>query len=386
MRKLYTFSIALVMAVLVFVPTAFAGGQDLVLLDKSETVRGPFYVNAGGQVEIAGTIEGDLVVAGGNVNVTGPVGGDVIAAGGNVNVTGDVAGNVRVAGGQVIIRSSVEKNVTAFGGTVVLDEISDVKGGVLASGGIIELRGQVNDKVLFAGGAAIVAGSFASDVELIVGDDSNNKPLILYPSASIDGNLMYKAPQEVDIPEGMSIGGEVVYSKISPHYTKKDKDYGAAFAGFFAVGLLIKIFALILIGLVITLFVPKVLHQVTDFAYADPGKRVLMGLAWVILTPLVAIALFFTVIGIPLGVIALVMYFVGLYVIKVFSSFVIGKFITKKLKLKKVSDFWTVVIGVVVYVLLSSIPVLGWVFCFGMTIWLFGALFAFKEHEMVRYK
>mgnify|MGYP005659618939 CR=1 FL=1 len=174
----------------------------------------------------------------------------MIAAGGNVTITSDVAGNVRVAGGQVVLRGAVEKNVTAFGGTVILDETSTVAGGVLAAGGIIELRGQVSDTVMFAGGAAIVAGQFAGDVELLVGDDSNGTPLILYPSASIDGNFAYKAPQEIDIPEGMNIGGEVMYSQLQDHYTKKDKDYGSAFAGLFFVGFLIKIFALILIGLV----------------------------------------------------------------------------------------------------------------------------------------
>src|SRR5690349_18292012 len=62
---------------------------DRVTVPKDEVIHSDLYA-AGGQIRIAGTIEGDLVVAGGDVEVSGIVHGDLLSASGQVRMTGQV--------------------------------------------------------------------------------------------------------------------------------------------------------------------------------------------------------------------------------------------------------------------------------------------------------
>lgn len=126
-----------------------AGGNVVVL--AGETISGDLYAS-GGQVRIEGTVEGDLVAMGGQVQVSGEVTGDVMAASGNVDVSGNVGGDVRAGAGQVSISGSVGEDVSAGAGQVTVTSSGRVGQDLLFGTGQTTLDGRVDGNVLGATG------------------------------------------------------------------------------------------------------------------------------------------------------------------------------------------------------------------------------------------
>ena len=126
-----------------------AGGDVVVLED--ETISGDLYAS-GGQVRIEGTVEGDLVAMGGQIQVSGEVGGDVLAASGNVDISGEVGGDVRAGAGQVNISGSVGEDVSAGAGQITVTSSGRVGEDLLFGTGQATLDGRVDGDVLGATG------------------------------------------------------------------------------------------------------------------------------------------------------------------------------------------------------------------------------------------
>ena len=127
----------------------FRSGGD-VDIDADETVAHDLYVT-GGRVHIDGRIQGDLVVAGGSVEVTGPVEGDLAAAGGRVTIRGPVSGDLRVTGGTVAVAGEVREDLLAAAGTFTIERAARVGGDLIFSAADTTLDGAVVGSVLGRG-------------------------------------------------------------------------------------------------------------------------------------------------------------------------------------------------------------------------------------------
>jgi hypothetical protein len=125
-------------------------GDEVVVL-AGETVDSDLYA-AGGLVRIEGTVSGDLVGVAGQVQVSGEVTGDVLAGSGNVDISGDVGGDVRVGAGQVSISGTVGEDVSAGAGQVTVTSSGQVGEDLIFGTGQTTLDGRVHGDVLGATG------------------------------------------------------------------------------------------------------------------------------------------------------------------------------------------------------------------------------------------
>ena len=110
------------------------------------------------------------------------------------------------------------------------------------------------------------------------------------------------------------------------------------------------------------------------------------GIVWLILTPIVCLILMITIIGLPLGIIGLVMYFVVLYMVKVVASYAVGYQVLKWLGAQRAKDGWVLLLGLVVFMILVAIPFIGWIIKCLLIIWALGALVEFKKEELKKYR
>jgi hypothetical protein len=118
---------------------------NTVTVPANEVVDHDLYVFAG-TVTMDGTVHGDLVAIGGTITVHGSVSGEIIAAGGTIQLAGDVAGAVRAGGGQVTVSGTTGKDV-------------------LAGGGTLDVTGPVGGDLIFASGTATVSGPVTGSIE-----------------------------------------------------------------------------------------------------------------------------------------------------------------------------------------------------------------------------
>ena len=130
----------------------FRSGQE-IFIPAGQTVPHDLYL-AGGRVRVDGRVEGDLVVAGGQLELNGPVLGDLTAAGGQVRIAGPVEGDVRVAGGDVLLSGAVGEDVLAAAGDLTLAPTARVGQDLVFGTGRTALDGAV------AGGALGTTGNY----------------------------------------------------------------------------------------------------------------------------------------------------------------------------------------------------------------------------------
>jgi cytoskeletal protein CcmA (bactofilin family) len=124
----------LLLYLLLFPPSARAGERHAV----GDVTVGPGEVSPGvssliGDVEVLGTVEGDVRSGAGDIFVYGPVAGDVKASFGDVDVSAPVGGDVEAGFGDVYVNSRVAGDVDVERGNVQLGPRARI-GGTLQSG------------------------------------------------------------------------------------------------------------------------------------------------------------------------------------------------------------------------------------------------------------
>lgn len=340
---------------LVALPVAVhAGGKymnknELVTVPADTVIEGDYFA-AGERVEIFGTINGDVYVAGGEVIVDGTVNGDLLAVGGMIKVSGTVSDDIRIAGGDLSFRGTVGQNVSVFGGEIEFIEGSRVAGNVVMFGGNTTLGGTVNGNVKTMAGMFTVSGDVEGNVEAMVGEAR------LTSQAEVGGDFTYKAEQKADISGTAVIGGETTYTAVK-NYDKK-KAFGTHIIGAMVAGKIYGVLAALLLGFVFIHFAPKYVESATMDIKEKTWPALLYGLVTLIIMPIVAVLLMVTVIGIPLGLMTMAFYFMGLYIAPLFFMVLLGQLVMGTMS-KKYSMYAALLVGAIAYAILTLIPIIG---------------------------
>jgi cytoskeletal protein CcmA (bactofilin family) len=131
---------------------------DQIVVAEGETVEGDLYASAR-TVRVEGTIEGDLIAAGGDVHVTGEVTGDLMAGSGSVEVSGRVGGDARLGAGQVTVAGSVGEDLLVGVGQITITSSGEVGEDFIFGTGRTTLDGRVAGDVLGSTGTYDRRGS-----------------------------------------------------------------------------------------------------------------------------------------------------------------------------------------------------------------------------------
>jgi cytoskeletal protein CcmA (bactofilin family) len=142
---------------------------DSVVISAGETVDGDLYAT-GETVRIDGTVEGDLVAAGGSVDVTGEVGGDVLAGSGTVDISGDVGGDVRVGAGDLTIAGSIGEDLLAGAGQVTITSSGTVGEDFVFGAGRVTMNGRIEGDVLGGTGSYSRGGTVGGSEDVTINE------------------------------------------------------------------------------------------------------------------------------------------------------------------------------------------------------------------------
>lgn len=131
---------------------------DQVVVPQGETVDGDLYAS-GRTIRVEGTVDGDLVATGGRVEVTGEVTGDLVAGSGEVDISGRIGGDARLGAGQVTVSGSVGEDLLVGAGQVTITSSGQVGEDFIFGTGRTNLDGQVAGDVLGSTGTYQRRGS-----------------------------------------------------------------------------------------------------------------------------------------------------------------------------------------------------------------------------------
>jgi hypothetical protein len=275
---------------------------------------------SGDRVSIDSELEDDVFASGGVVNINAPVDGAVVS-GGRIRVNAPIRGDLFVAGGQIFIDADVEGKIVAAGGTI---DINGNAKNVVASGGNINIHsGVVIEKDAFISGGVIEHSGDVKGKLLVRGNEFLNM-----------GNATTLDAQEGGFFPSLDVFMNIMLILVT--------------VGFFILGIVI-----------IKLF-PKQFLAVDNKLREKPAVNILVGFVMILVSAAVIILLAITLIGLPLAAIMAMLFIISLMLSTIFVSHSLGKKIINWFggKGKPVFSF---ILGTIVLIILSMLPIIGWV-------------------------
>lgn len=322
---------------------------------------------AGEEVNILAPVTGDIVAAAGKIHLNDSLWGDALLAGGELFVNAYVLDDIRAFGGTIHISADVGGDVLIFGGTVKIDQNSEVEGDVIVFGGELEVLGNIKGSLRSFGGSINFSGSVQEDAVFKAGD--------VYLNGSVAGKTSIAA-EDIDLGESASFTGRVRYwtpdgqADFAGAATDAvyDEDLGEGYEdsewtgiGFFGF-LFYSLFASLLLAILLVFGFGQYFAQGSQYLKDDFAKSFGLGVLYVILLPVLVFLLMLTLIGIPLGILTLVLYGFSLIFAPAITAVLITYYLNKRYS-KNWNRWFTVLISGGVFLLLSllmMIPFVGW--------------------------
>lgn len=312
-----------------------------VSVSEQQTVVGDFYA-LGNAVTMSGIVKGDFEVVGGNITLNGTVENDLFAIGGTVSIHAEVKGDVRVLGGDVTIANAVSGTVAVMGGRLTILSTATIGGDVLFYGGNGTIAGVINGRVLGNANQLRIDGTILQGMTVTVGQ------LTLGDQAVITGDVQYISPNELLRSQHATLSGAVVHNDTQSRQASLP-------AKTFAVIFMVSLFA----TLCLFLLLKRPLQSFIKLSIERFNVHVIVGLAMVILTPIIVSILLVSVLGIVVGFIGLFLFLLGLVVAIPLMNIVAAALLAKVMQRDFTLNVVWIVIGTLTVESLLFIPWLG---------------------------
>ena len=342
--------------------------RDTYVLPAGQTIENDLIVS-GEIVRIEGTVNGDLLVAARLVEVSGTVTGDILGFAEEIDVTGVVGGNVRTASRSLDIEGLVERNVTAAGEILRLGPGAQVRGSFTAAGREAILAGPVERDVLIAaqthqldsriGGSALLVGE-----ELTIGG-----------SAVAEGSIEFYGGREPEVSPSARLASPVAFERIEEGEETTRLSWLGHFLFFWA--------AAFVLGAAFVLVGPVAAEAITAVHMPQHAKSLLVGLLAVGAGAALAFGLMITLVGLPLGLVTLFLWFLGLYLAQVYAGLYVGREILGR-PADRSQLLVRLAVGLLAIHIGKSIPFVGHVVGVAVALWGFGALTLFVLDAITR--
>ena len=180
----------------------------------------------------------------------------------------------------------------------------------------------------------------------------------LTSNAVVNGNLVYWSDHAASIDKSAKVTGAVTQKIPAEIFRPSAKKMLGVIGGFILFVKIISFISTLILGLLFIYFFPSYSRAVVSTISNRPLASLGSGFLVFILTPSVVLFLLITVVGIPLALILSAAYFIGIYLVRIFAIFWVGVTLFERLG-KRVGEGWALVLGLVVYSILTLIPFIG---------------------------
>jgi hypothetical protein len=337
-------------------------GEDTIIIASGDVIDDDLYL-AAQKIVINGTVNGDVMCIG-DTTVNGIINGSLTAVGSTMVIDGEITHAVRVAGGNIDIRGKVGKDVMVAGTSIDIQKTAQIGRDLVFATEKIRVDALIEDGIKGYGGTADLASQVNGNVDVQVTN------LTIESTADIQGNLVYNSKNEVEIITGAHIGGTTTHN--IPAATKQPVIPTAVKVWFRVVCF---IMTLVTGGLII-LLAPKRATAVAASIKRKPWLSLGWGALIFCATPIAALIVCITVIGIPVGIIGIMFYLIALYLSQVavglFLGYWILGFATKVNSRGMLLAAFA--LGFVILTLVSLIPYFGSLVCFAAALFGLGAM------------
>ena len=322
------------------------GNQAYLSSDK--TTSGSYYV-AGSSIDVNGAVKGDVFCAGQNVTINGPVDGDVICAAQNITINGNVGGSLRLAAQTVNLNGKVGRNASILAQTLVTSKDSNISGELMAQVATLTLNGVVSGESYGNAQQLTINGNVGGKVGYAA------EAITIGSTAKLDSGLQYTSSQKADIKAGAQITGATKQTVPQAPVNKRTDTRTT-----FLAGLLFSILSAFVLGALLLWLAPRLVADASSGA-SHTGLTLLLGFATLVLTPIAAVIVMLTVVGIPAGILGLIAWGVALFLSRIIAALAFGTVLYRWLDKsdRRFRPYAAGALGILVAFLIFALPYVG---------------------------
>lgn len=311
--------------------------------------------SVGDNLVTSGEKQNSSFFAGSEVIDSSLVTGPAFVAGNKVDLSGKYEYGFHVGNG-VVIKGSYEKDLFAVGNSLVIEKDAKLPRDVFIAGNVVTIRANISGDVFIAANKLVLEdATIEGDLNVVLntleikGEVKIGKTLTRNNDAKVSG-------------EFASVGKEEVYEK-------PQVSINPIMSTLFALGG--KLVVMLIFMLIGKKFFKKLLDFIQGATNDDMKKAILVGLAAFIAAPLAAIALLFTVVGVPAALLI-----GGFYVIVMYLGSIITAVYLNERFFKIKNGMVGATLSLVVLAVLGMAPYLGSLI--GLVASIFGASLMIK--------
>ena len=350
MRKLYYLLFLLLLPVFFLIPK-LALAQDQTTINKDEVKNGMQIITAN-QVDIEGTIIGDIFIISQSTTIAGKIEGNLFIATTTLNMTQDA----KVSGSLFVVSQKMSLNGSISGSTyLAASEISTGQ------------KFMANQELNFAAKSANLDGTFSRQI--------NGSAETINLNGKFEANLLLKTTNLTYEPN-LNVLGDIKYyapysalvktdGDLSPTVTSDDfnKTNLPTFWNKFAQSLSIKLLGLIYLLIIGFLWIwlwrdkyETVVESLKDQLWPSLGFGIIVWL----LIPAAFLILIFTIIGIPLALILLGFVIFWSYLSTIIAGGLLGRFVINLINKNEIKyPYLALFLGILILIVLYAIPIIG---------------------------
>lgn len=402
----------------------FRGG-DRVVIGADQVINDDLFITAQ-DIVIDGTVNGDVYILASTLTINGTVQLDVNAGAQTIIVNGTVGDHLRVGAQNVLLGKKARVGHSALVGAYSLEtRPGSTIGGDLIFGAFQGLlAGNVQHDVIAGANGIELRGTVGRNVRVSVGDsgDTASAPtffmptagipvptvmsgLTIAPTAKIGGDLVYEAPNPVQLDTGAQVSGPIIQqtpvpterTRVAPVTAaqRQQQVYDAWIGGL--LDQLRRFLILLVIGLLALWLLPRWIQSLAKVIRTKPlgsfGRGLLMVVGFVVgLVAIVVVMILFAILfgvltlgdlsalSIGTGIVALSVlafaYFVfTAYVAPVVVSYLIGRAIFDRVQASWAQNrYLAYVVGLILLSLVALIPIVNWIAGVLVALFALGAL------------
>jgi hypothetical protein len=244
---------------------------------------------------------------------------------------------------------------------------------LIFGGGTVAVNAPVSGKVYAAGGNITINSRVGGN--LMVRDADT---VTFGPKAEVLGTITVHAKSQPVVSEGARLGDIAYEPTTAGRFAGKTAAAAVA-------GVLISLVASLVVALIAVWLMPRKLeafsHELTRRFLPSLG----IGIAALVVTPIVAILLMVLVVGVYAGLVTLLLYIAALAVASILGVVWFGAWLSKLMSKREghVVTWQTAVIGAIAMWVLRLIPILGGIAWFVILMAAFGQLLIMARHALV---
>lgn len=343
MKKLFV--IFLISFLFVFFPKKVSAKiltnkEGTVELAKNEIVNDDLIIGAK-KVILNNTVNGDVFIGSEETIINGTINGNLHIGSGRVSLKGQIKGNVYIGTGNLTInKSTIGGSLLIGAGSAVVDNKSIIKGSVFAGVGSITIDSKINRNLYLGAGNASVQNNTKVGMDLYYAYNESDNKISISDKAVIIGKT-HSQKYNIDT------------KNADTKVVKKQ------FESFKLATKFLSFISTLIIGFIFLKLFKKRFTESSLILSQQFWKSLGIGfLVFITFFPAI-LTLLISVVGIPLIGVSFLILFLFIYLSKFIVSLSLGSMIVKKFNWSKLHSFWVFTLGLVVFYLLKSVPVVG---------------------------